>query len=106
MAHVLIGAFIKNSRLMKKELFKIQSNMSAFKYDENDRQIKALHKACHLIMNAINDTGTLNEGFNAWLHRVNDEKLVFAYREVENASQILKELQFNTKRLTRTIKTY
>lgn len=105
-AHALINAFIKESALMKKELCKVQSNISEFKYDENDRQIKALHKVYRLIMNAINGTGILNEGFNAWLHQVNDEKLAFAYREVENASQILKELQFHMKRLTRIIKTY
>ncbi|MBV1873557.1 MAG: hypothetical protein KUG80_02175 [Gammaproteobacteria bacterium] len=67
---------------MNKELGKIQSNISAFKYNENDRQVKTFHKVYHLIMNTINGTEILNERFNAWLHQVNDEKLAFAYREV------------------------
>ena len=105
-AQGLIASFIKESAQTNKDLIKIKNRIETFEYDENDRKLKALYNVYGLIMNAVNGTGILNDNFNTWLNQVEKETLTFAYHDIENANQILKELQFHIKRLMRIIKTY
>lgn len=103
---VLIANFMSESHLMASQLSIIEEVITQLDVDENNRKLCALHNVYRLIMNVINGAGILDESYDRWLDQVKKEKLTFAYRETDDASQMLKELQFHLKRLTRMLHLY
>ena len=102
----LVKRFTEESHLMSMQLAIVEDIITGLNIDETNRKLRALHNVHRLIMNVINGAGILGDSYSRWLDQVEKEKLAFAYRETEDASQMLKELQFHMKRLTRMLHLY
>ena len=102
----LIDRFSEEGNVMNLRLGIAKDVINELEYDENNRKLTALHNVYRLIMNVVNGAGILSDSYSRWLDQVKKEQLAFAYQEAEDAMQMLKELQFHMKRLTRMLHLY
>ena len=102
----LIDRFNEEGNAMNLRLGIAEGVMSELETDEKNRKLTALHNVHRLIMNVVNGAGILSDSYTRWLDQVKKEQLAFAYQEAEDATQMLKELQFHMKRLTRMLHIY
>ena len=102
----LIDHFSEEGNAMNLRLSIAGKLMCELETDENNRKLTALHNVHRLIMNVVNGAGILSDSYSRWLDQVKKEQLAFAYQETEDATQMLKELQFHMKRLTRMLHLY
>ena len=102
----LIDRFSEEGNAMNLRLKITAKIMAELETDENNRKLTALHNVYRLIMNVVNGAGILSDSYSRWLDQVKKEQLAFAYQETEDSAQMLKELQFHMKRLTRMLHLY
>jgi len=102
----LIDRFSEEGNAMNLRLSIAKEAIDGLDNDENNRKLTALHNVYRLIMNVVNGAGILSDSYSRWLDQVKKEQLAFAYQEAEDAMQMLKELQYHMKRLTRMLHLY
>jgi len=105
-ASELIDNFSSESHMMSLQLGIVEKVIAGIEVDESNRRTNALHNVYRLIMNVVNGAGIIGDSYSRWLEQVKAEALSFAYREAEDATLMLKELQFHMKRLTRMLHIY
>ena len=77
--------------------------ISRFK-DQSDHKLLMSAKTILVqILRIVRGSGILDEGYLRWLEQVRKEKLVFAYREVDDVSLMLDEIEWHTMRIKKTL---
>lgn len=72
--------------------------------DEKEHKLLTSAKAILVqIMRIVRGSGILDEGYLRWLDQVKKQKLTFAYREVDDVSLMLDEIEWHTLRIKKTL---
>lgn len=71
-----------------------------------DIKILALQSTSRLISSTLASCGIINEAYMRWVEQVRDEKLEFAYRELEDVLMMTEEIKFHIRRYDRQIAMY
>lgn len=81
----------------------LESLMSQFK-DRNDHKLLVSARTILVqILRIVRGSGILDEGYLRWLEQVRKEKLTFAYREVDDVTLMLDEIEWHTLRIKKTL---
>jgi len=102
----LIQKFANDGQFMNAQLALVSDVIDTLDHDAKNRKLTALHNVLGLINKVVNGSGILGDSYHRWIDQVRDEELEFAYREIEDSTLMLKELQFHLKRLTRMLHLY
>lgn len=102
----LIQKFANDGQVMNAQLDLVSDVITTLEHDTKNRKLTALHNVFELINKVVNGSGILGDSYHRWIDQVREEKLEFAYREIEDSALMLKELQFHLKRLTRMLHLY
>ncbi len=71
-----------------------------------DIDLLALQNMSRVIRSSMNSCGIINEAYMRWLDQVSEEKLDFAYRELEDVLLMTQEMKFHIQRYQRQIAQY
>ncbi|MFL0810206.1 MAG: HD domain-containing protein [Agarilytica sp.] len=71
-----------------------------------DIKVLALQSTSRLISSTLASCGIINEAYMRWIEQVRDEKLEFAYRELEDVLMMTEEIKFHVRRFDRQIALY
>ncbi len=71
-----------------------------------DIDLLTLQNMARMIRSTMNSCGIINEAYMRWLDQVSEEKLNFAYRELEDVLLMTQEIKFHIQRYHRQIDMY
>jgi len=99
-----IDRFI-NDTLNKTESLKcwieiVDEMISSLPVEPRNRDVRAAKQAFSYILCSIRGSGLLDDGYIDWLQQVKEDKLEYAFREVEDAGLFLDEIQVHLSHLS------
>lgn len=71
-----------------------------------DIKLLAIQDIAKQVKTAMNSCGIINEAYIRWVEQVRDEKLDFAYRELEEVLLMSNEIKFHMRRFDRELELY
>ncbi|CBL45945.1 Conserved hypothetical protein [gamma proteobacterium HdN1] len=108
--HGTLSAQIQRFNALKEpltcDISKLSRITTVFPNDHKERELHAISAALRRCLNSVAGSGILDEGYARWLQQVEKEKLVFAYRELEDALLMLNELKFQVSHILRSVQAY
>lgn len=81
----------------------LETLMARFKDQSEHRLLTSAKTILIQIMRIVRGSGILDEGYLRWLDQVRKERLSFAYREVDDVSLMLDEIEWHTVRIKKTL---
>jgi hypothetical protein len=72
----------------------------------DDRDLLSLEACIHQASKSVRGSGILDEGYLRWLDQLEQGKLAFGYRELEDVVLMLKETTFQFKRVIKQARAY
>jgi HD-GYP domain-containing protein (c-di-GMP phosphodiesterase class II) len=81
----------------------LESLMSQFKDRSDHKLLVSARTILVQILRIVRGSGILDEGYLRWLEQVRKEKLTFAYREVDDVTLMLDEIEWHTLRIKKTL---
>ncbi len=71
-----------------------------------DLNLLGLQNIARMIRSTLSSCGIINDAYMRWLDQVGEEKLVFAYRELEDVLLMTQEIKFHIQRYHRQVAVY
>lgn len=92
--------------LLSKEIERLTKITAAFPADHNEKELRAIDVSLLFCMKTVRGSGILDEGYLRWLDQLEQSKLAFAYRELEDVTLMMKELKFQIGRIMKMSRSY
>ena len=93
---------IKNDRLTHM-LKCMEAAISTFQDRDDQKLLLSAKTVLIQVMRIVRGSGILDEGYARWLDQVQREKLSFFYREVDDVSLMLDEIEWHLKRIKKML---
>lgn len=97
---------LEKNEYLSQWLSVVETTIQTLGFTHEDRKLHAIQNVFILIVTSVRGSGILDEGYIRWLEQVRKEQLQFAYREIEDVSLMVQEIEFHLKRLTRMMNMY
>ncbi len=88
------------------ELNRLNKVASAFPKEHGEKDLRAIEVSLLHCMKTVRGSGILDEGYLRWLDQLEQTKLNFAYRELEDVILMMKELKFQIGRILKSARSY
>lgn len=109
-AHDAMPGFIDRvlftNRFLSEWLTVAEEHIMALGFTHQNRKLHMIQTVLMNVAMAVRGAGILDEGYIRFLDQVKQEKLDFAYREIEDVYIMLNEIRFHLDRLVRFIKEF
>lgn len=99
--------FVRESyQTLNRDIEKLNAIVAAFPPDHSEKELRAIDVSLRHCMKTVRGSGILDEGYLRWLEQVEQSKLAFAYRELEDVILMMKELKFQINRIMKNVRSY
>lgn len=88
------------------ELNRLNKIASVLPKDHGEKELRAIDASLLHCMKTVRGSGILDEGYLRWLDQLEQSKLNFAYRELEDVILMMKELKFQINRIMKIARSY
>lgn len=92
--------------LLNTELERLNKVVSSFPKDHGEKELRAIDASMLHCLKTVRGSGILDEGYLRWLDQLEQNKLNFAYRELEDVTLMMKELKFQINRILKMARSY
>ncbi len=80
--------------------------ISALSGNLEDKMLISAQKVLEQVMKTVRGSGILDPGYLRWIDQVKQEKLQIGYRELEDVSLMLEEIDWHLNRIIKMLKSY
>lgn len=98
-----IGRLKRKNDQLSHMLQGLESLISRFSEQKDHKLLLSAKTILIQILRIVRGSGILDEGYLRWLEQVRAEKLAFAYREVDDVSLMLDEIEWHTLRIKKAM---
>lgn len=88
------------------DLQQLNKITSIFPADHGEKDLRAIEVSLLHCMKTVRGSGILDEGYLRWLDQLEQNKLTFGYRELEDVVLMMKELKFQINRILKMARAY
>lgn len=100
-------AFVReNYHFLNVQLQCLSKIVACFPQDNTEKDLRAIDVSLMHSMKTIRGAGILDDGYLRWMDQLEQNKLAFGYRELEDVVLMMKELKFQINRILKMARAY